>query len=1016
MSISPQRFAEFFEAVHGFAPFPWQERLATRVLGIEPHDSGRPWPEALALPTGSGKTACLDVALFALACQADLSPEKRTAPRRIFFVVDRRIIVDEVYEHSLEVAKKLDEALQSSEQGILKEVAAAFQKFSGDPQDVPLACHQLRGGMYRDDAWARTPTQPTVICSTVDQIGSRLLFRTYGRSSRTWPVHAGLAGNDALVLLDEAHCANPFFQTMSWIARYRSQEWASQPLSAPFQFAVMSATPSGDLEDVLRADEADRKHPVLGPRLSASKPTSLIASKAKGGNFHRELAIELVTQAARLVSESRQAIAILVNRVRTAKLVDELLRSIRDETFKSSTFDERTSKKLRKELPARFQSDVLIGRMRPCDQEAVRSGCLKTLKASVSGQRSLQEPLFVVATQCLEVGANLDFDGMVTECASLDALRQRFGRLNRMGRSIDARGVVVIRADQTEAKISDPIYEDSIAETWQWLVARSATTDGTAQIDFGIQPMTRHWDESGSEKLLLAGKNAPIMLPAYMDSLVQTNPVPVPELDVTLFLHGPKDSQPEISICWRSDLPDEPCPEDLAIAAIGLCPPTTLECLSVPLAAFQEWWQSRSVTDVSALSDVDAQGPVEVDDRAHLEDRQRWGIIWRGPTKSVALDWHDRGGRPRPGDTVVLPAGVGGWDELGFVPPTAIRNGIDVAEECQQTARLRSIVRLTPRTLPKWPSNSELERLLGEPEQEIDSVRQVLNSLIEEEKLEPGRLVELAVNRRTRWVEHPLGGVVLIGPQEKPDQLAKYSRPESRYSRPETMTTEDDSSSRDSRPITLKSHSDAVASRAKAFATGCGLPTQLVEAIDLAGRLHDVGKADVRFQAVLHGGNMLVALASGELYAKSAGLVPKGRTKLSWCDPLPDGFRHELVSLSLVEAAECRSPGALIPHGIDRDLVLHLIAAHHGQCRPFADVITDDHPPAIDVSKCNVKIGVSTADERREWTPPHALASGTAERFWRLVRRYGWWGLAWMEAMFILADHRQSEAEAEERK
>jgi hypothetical protein len=27
------------------------------------------------------------------------------------------------------------------------------------------------------------------------------------------------------------------------------------------------------------------------------------------------------------------------------------------------------------------------------------------------------------------------------------------------------------------------------------------------------------------------------------------------------------------------------------------------------------------------------------------------------------------------------------------------------------------------------------------------------------------------------------------------------------------------------------------------------------------------------------------------------------------------------------------------------------------------------------------------------------------------VRRFGWWGLAWIEAVFVLADYRVSEAE-----
>src|SRR5262249_27201730 len=83
---TPEQFAEFYKAVHGkaddptFAPFPWQNRLAKRVCDGD-------WPRAIALPTAAGKTACIDIAVFALACRG------KAAPRRIFFIVDRRIVV-----------------------------------------------------------------------------------------------------------------------------------------------------------------------------------------------------------------------------------------------------------------------------------------------------------------------------------------------------------------------------------------------------------------------------------------------------------------------------------------------------------------------------------------------------------------------------------------------------------------------------------------------------------------------------------------------------------------------------------------------------------------------------------------------------------------------------------------------------------------------------------------------------------------------------------------------------------
>ena len=62
-ALTVKRFDDYFRELHGPDPYSWQRRLATQAVEGE-------WPPAIDLPTGSGKTACIDVAVFALACQS----------------------------------------------------------------------------------------------------------------------------------------------------------------------------------------------------------------------------------------------------------------------------------------------------------------------------------------------------------------------------------------------------------------------------------------------------------------------------------------------------------------------------------------------------------------------------------------------------------------------------------------------------------------------------------------------------------------------------------------------------------------------------------------------------------------------------------------------------------------------------------------------------------------------------------------------------------------------------------
>jgi CRISPR-associated endonuclease/helicase Cas3 len=219
----------------------------------------------------------------------------------------------------------------------------------------------------------------------------------------------------------------------------------------------------------------------------------------------------------------------------------------------------------------------------------------------------------------------------------------------------------------------------------------------------------------------------------------------------------------------------------------------------------------------------------------------------------------------------------------------------------------------------------------------------------------------------------------------------------------DTATTEDDTASA-TVSVPLDVHNEGVATLVDRFARCCGVPEPQRLALVRAARSHDLGKADQRFQAWLHNGNILAARLAPCLLAKSGGFA-HGRRERDLArakSGYPRGARHELVSVRLIESSI--DSGAIEPE-VDRDLVLHLIASHHGHARPLVPVVEDREPVQVSIVQNGKVLRASSATEL------HRLESGVAERFWSLVRRYGWWKLAWLESLLRLADHRCSERE-----
>jgi len=581
-----EAFPGFFTAVTGHEPFEWQDTLTRLLL-----EGGL--PAVIDVPTGFGKTSVVLSWAFALA-HAD--PEVRP-PRRLLMVVDRRLVVDASYD----LALRLRSALTERATALVAGVADGLQALT-DPAATPLAVARIRGGMTWESVWLPRADQAAVVAATVDQVGSRLLFRGYGASARMRPVDAALVGTDAWLVLDEAHIAEPLLRTARSVAAY--QALPPEAVVRPLRVTAMTATPPDAVANSFKADPAVQRGSrrfvqsaaAAAARLDARKPVRLVE------------VTDLVTPSRKLRQQIEQLGQVLGD---LALGIDAPLVGVMANTVVAARAAHA------RVTAAGVEAVLLIGRCREHERDVLWREYATRL---LVGRARDEERLVVVATQTLEVGADVDLDALVTECAPLSSLLQRFGRVDRVGTGT-GRVSAVVHAPALHAE--DPVYGSATAATWQHLCASTdaahQVTRGSAAttvltgptVDLGLESAGQ-LRASAPDAVRPVDALIPVLTGAHLERWAATSPAPVPDAPIDAFLHGADRAVPQVRVTWRVAPPltaPFAATTDQWRQWLSLARPVDWEQVEVPL------WDARALLgaqEVAVTSDLEtAAGSAE---------------------------------------------------------------------------------------------------------------------------------------------------------------------------------------------------------------------------------------------------------------------------------------------------------------------------------------------------------------------------------------------------------------------
>ncbi|MGI6458663.1 MAG: type I-G CRISPR-associated helicase/endonuclease Cas3g [Candidatus Hydrogenedentales bacterium] len=511
--------------------------------------------------------------------------------------------------------------------------------------------------------------------------------------------------------------------------------------------------------------------------------------------------------------------------------------------------------------------------------------------------------------------------------SDLSTLDSMIQRLGRVNRfgQGDAR-VDVVHPGQLQKSAGDSV--EILGRTLELLTEWGGETEAGA--DVSLATLKQRLRAPETREAFTALPEMVDVTPILLDLWAQTSldhltARPEPEA----WLHGLQKNYPHTFIAWRKEIQyfGEATKEDIA-GWFNAHPILASERLQLPTHTITKTGKGGKSVLLSAFSDDRRESPVII-----ISGRREIRLTTLG-------DLIDRPGAYSLNyATIIFPAALGGLTEAGFFDPRAAAAAKDVADP--KMCRC-----LLARTGLAWSysllNGSDEPATADLPwERPSASIRQI------EQKTQLKTVRRLMVKKADESAdedEQEEQWLLLLSPRQTRASASAES------------------------PQTIDEHNGKVECIAKKLGETFGLPASIIEALERAARHHDDGKAAPRWQR-----------AAGHEPSDSAEPLAKGA--VDWRKL--DGYRHEAGSLISASTED-----SILAHP-EKDLILHLIATHHGWARPGfkAEAFAVEAPP-------------NTAQR---------LTMESMLRYDRLQRRFGWWGLAWLESLLRRADAMASE-------